>query len=84
MIVMTMDSDNPTSMGMEVSQPGMVDVGFSLEFHDFRVDADLFPPGHFQHGSTDGRTLFPLDTFVSISLGSMEGMMEEEDDDIPF
>lgn len=74
----------PSSFSVGMSEAGEVDFGFALEFENFQLDGNLFGPDHFQHGSTKGRTLFPLDTFVSMSLGSMEGMMEEEDDDIPF
>lgn len=74
----------PSSFSIGMSRSGEMDFGFSLEFENFQLDADLFEPGHFQHGSTKGRTVFPLDPFVSMSLRSMEGMMEEDDDDVPF
>lgn len=83
---MTFDrySGIPTSMGMSMVAEGMMDVNFSMEFLDFKIGDGLFPPDHFEHQSMEGRTPFPVDTFMQMGLGSMQGQMEEVDDDIPF
>lgn len=73
----------PTSMGMEMSAEGMT-MDFSMEFLDFKVGDGLFSSDHFQHQSMEGRTPFPIDTFMRMGLGSMQGQIQEDDDDIPF
>lgn len=74
----------PTSMGMSMAAEGLMDMDFSVEFLDFKIGDGLFPPDHFKHQSMEGRTPFPVDTFMQMALGSMQGQMEEVDDDIPF
>jgi len=73
----------PTSMSMEMSAEGM-SMDFSMEFLDFKVGDGLFSSDHFQHQSMEGRTPFPIDTFMRMGLGSMQGQIQEDDDDIPF
>lgn len=73
----------PTSMGLSLKADGFSMNG-SIEFLDFMVGDGLFPSDHFQHESTQGRTLFPVDTFMQMGLGAMQGQMEEDDEDIPF
>lgn len=74
----------PTSMSMNMAAAGMMDMDFSMEFLDFKIGDGLFPSDHFEHQSLEGRTPFPVDTFMQMALGSMQGQMEEVDDDIPF
>ncbi len=73
----------PTSMNMDMSMEGIMNMTFSLEFQNFVVQENLFPDNHFQFEAAKDRNLFPIDTFVQMALGSMQGQMQE-DDDIPF
>lgn len=74
----------PISMGMSMSAEGMMAMEFSVEFLDFKIGDGLFSSDHFEHQSMEGRTPFPIDTFMQMALGSMLGQMEEVDGDIPF
>ena len=77
-------SGMPSSMSMVLSAEGLMQMDMSIEFVDFRIGDDLFPADHFRHDSTEGRTLFPVDAFIQMALGSMQGKMQDDDDDIPF
>ncbi|MDA0667263.1 MAG: hypothetical protein O3A95_03630 [Planctomycetota bacterium] len=74
----------PTNMGMTMSAEGKMGMEFSVEFLDFKIGDGLFSSDHFKHQSMEGRAPFPVDTFMQMALGSMQGQMEEVDDDIPF